>query len=93
MMIKSNICLEFYSQEYVVKCGLCFIVVDVDECLLPDACSSGLVCKNTYGSYRCECSPGFTQAPSSQSDVNPVCNGEKRKAILLMFCMQFLGRY
>lgn len=64
----------------------------MDECQLPGACRSDLVCKDTYGSYRCECSSGFTQDPSSQSDLNPVCNGEKLKAILLMLFMQVLGR-
>ena len=65
---------------------MCSIVSDVNECLLPDACSSDLVCKNTNGSYRCDCPPGFSQNSSSQNDLNPVCNGEKLKVTLLMLC-------
>ena len=65
---------------------MCSIVSDVDECLLPDACSAGLVCKNTDGAYRCDCPPGFSQNSSSQNDLNPVCNGEKLKVTLLMLC-------
>lgn len=67
----------------------CSILVDMDECQLADACGSYLVCKNTYGSYRCECSPGFTLDPSSWSDINPLCNGEKLKAILLILYMPY----
>ena len=67
---------------------MCSIVLDVNECLLPDACSPGLVCKNSDGSYRCECPPGFSQTSSSQNDSNPVCNGKKLKVTLMMLCTQ-----
>ena len=65
---------------------MCSIVLDVNECLLPDACSVHTACKNTDGSYRCECPPGFSQDSSSQNDSNPVCNGEKLKVTLKMLC-------
>ena len=56
---------------------LAFIVLDIDECQQPDACRSDDVCNNNIGSYTCECAPGFTKNPASQSNLEPVCDGEK----------------
>ena len=50
---------------------------DVDECQVPSTCSSDLVCNNTVGSYRCECSLGYVEDPSSQNPVNVTCVGEE----------------
>ena len=53
------------------------IFADVDECQSSDACHSDYVCNNTIGSYTCECAPGFSKNPASQSNVEPVCDGEE----------------
>ena len=53
------------------------IFADVDECQSSDACHSDHVCNNTIGSYTCECAPGFSKNPASQSNVEPVCDGEE----------------
>jgi len=38
-----------------------FISLDVDECSASDSlCDLKADCKNTLGSYRCLCKPGFT---------------------------------
>lgn len=52
------------------------ILADVDECHLSDACRSDLDCKNTVGSYRCECPVGYTADPKSQNAEDPVCLGK-----------------
>lgn len=53
------------------------MVLDIDECQQPDACRADLMCKNTVGSYRCECPLGFTAEPGSQNAVEPVCLGKE----------------
>ena len=53
------------------------IFADVDECQSSDACRSDHVCNNTIGSYTCECAPGFTEHPLSQSNLEPLCNGKE----------------
>lgn len=55
-----------------------FIFADVDECLQSlNACRSDLACKNTVGSYRCECPAGFVKEPGAQNLIDPVCVGEE----------------
>lgn len=54
-----------------------FIVLDIDECQQPDACRSQLTCKNTAGSYRCECPLGYTADAGSQNAAEPVCLGKE----------------
>ena len=40
---------------------LCFVIADVDECLLADVniCDSNAMCTNTQGSYVCRCLRGY----------------------------------
>ena len=51
--------------------------VDLDECQSPDACGANHVCNNTIGSYRCECSNGFSSDSGAQDPLNPVCIGKR----------------
>ncbi len=33
--------------------------VDIDECMVADACGEGAVCENLSGSFDCQCAPGY----------------------------------
>ena len=47
-----------------------FILLDIDECAeYTDSCSD--VCVNTKGSYKCQCSVGYTLGSDGTT-----CNGE-----------------
>jgi len=47
-------------------------LTDVDECV-KSLCSNGAACHNTYGSYRCNCSLGFSgPACDARSEVSNV---------------------
>ena len=52
-------------------------IVDVDECLSPNACGSEYVCNNTVGSYACECPLGYVADSGPQNPLDPVCVGEE----------------
>ena len=52
-------------------------IVDVDECLSPNACGSEHVCNNTAGSYACECPLGYVADSGLQNPLDPVCVGEE----------------
>ena len=54
-----------------------FSIVDVDECLSPNACGSEHVCNNTFGSYACECPLGYVADSGLQNPLDPVCVGEE----------------
>ena len=56
--------------------GFLFLL-DMDECQSSSACRSGLVCNNTVGSYRCECSLGYVEGPNSQNVTDPLCVGKE----------------
>ena len=45
---------------------------DIDECLeVPNICKGGQ-CKNTFGSYLCECPPGYKLDADKQTCVGNV---------------------
>lgn len=64
----NQMCIPNASEESGRKCE-CYIGFDfkdnsdtecddIDECKIPGTCSQ--LCKNTKGSYKCECLPGYT---------------------------------
>ena len=36
-----------------------FIISDVNECLVPNACEPNAICDNTFLSYTCDCFQGY----------------------------------
>lgn len=41
----------------------CTLLIDIDECkYYPNACPADFNCKNTRGSYICECDDGYERA-------------------------------
>jgi len=49
----------------------CVLPADIDECRAdPELCQPGL-CKNTYGSYYCECQQGYSVKQGSTA-----CSGK-----------------
>lgn len=48
------------SLKILGKCVfLSFLIVDIDECvMMPHLCRNGR-CKNTIGSFHCECADGY----------------------------------
>lgn len=60
----------YYSNIYI--CKIIFCVLDIDECYEnPKICLNGK-CRNTPGSYICECQPGYTISPDGTfcTDIN-----------------------
>jgi len=59
--------------------------VDIDECRLdPELCQPGL-CKNTYGSYYCECQQGYAVKPGTTA-----CSGHNTAGWCIRVCVQFI---
>ena len=48
---------------------------DIDECKIKKPCAIHAKCKNTPGSYKCECKKGF------QSD-GVICTGKEMKSLI-----------
>ena len=68
---KESLCLnggtcrmDIVNQELQCRCPRQFqgrnCSEDVDECAYGKSCANGGTCVNTFGSYRCQCVPGFT---------------------------------
>ena len=73
--VKQNLMSFFHKTTFQikVKCYLCILHTDVDECslLYADVCTDpSLTCVNTYGGYLCEC------AYSGYQMIGNACVGE-----------------
>ena len=71
-------------------------IVDVDECLSPNACGSEHVCNNTVGSYACECPLGYVADSGPQNPLDPVCVGKELYhffiQLILLSAIQLVGK-
>ena len=36
-----------------------FLYLDIDECMVAKPCHANATCRNTVGSYKCDCNEGF----------------------------------
>ena len=47
------------KQKYIYTCSY-LRVADIDECSeLPSVCQNGATCRNSFGTFSCECMPGW----------------------------------
>ncbi|XP_051872440.1 signal peptide, CUB and EGF-like domain-containing protein 1 isoform X2 [Pristis pectinata] len=69
--------------------------VDVDECILPQACPSNMDCHNCPGSFVCECLPGYVRSLDGQScvDVDECAFEERCRRELGNQCINVPGSY
>ena len=74
--------------------------VDINECLSTDAvCPLGNECENTFGSYYCECNPGYqynevTETCDDLDECSPtsfICSGRSDSTNFV--CMNTVGTY
>ena len=57
---------------------------DINECVQGNSCdSTSTTCRNTVGSYVCDCKTGFKQL----SDL--ICQGEKLPSVYIFFFILF----
>lgn len=61
------------------------LCIDINECEMSNACPFNSVCKNTFGSFSCECKTGF----SLVSHIFYSCTGKKNKKNIFYFCKNF----
>ena len=43
-----------------ISTSVCFFTLDIDECAFGKVCPPNSYCKNTPGSFNCECKQGFS---------------------------------
>ena len=46
----------------VLELSLFIVITDVDECAREQTCSEGSKCRNTEGSFACECMSGYVSS-------------------------------
>jgi len=51
------------------------LVPDVDECQNPSSCISPATCKNTHGSYFCQCPSGYVFKAGSKKECQGITTG------------------
>ena len=59
---------------------LCFdLAPDVDECQNPSSCISPATCKNTDGSYFCECPTGYVFKAGSNKECQGITDANETR--------------
>ncbi len=70
-------------------------ILDIDECgLMIHDCENGTICRNTIGSFRCSCPPGYQITKSNCTDVDE-CNVSRLNLCHpeLAVCSNTVGSY
>nr|XP_018666924.1 uncharacterized protein LOC100177807 isoform X2 [Ciona intestinalis] len=70
--------------------GVC---VDTDECFSPSACVPNALCMNTFGSYNCICSDGYTGNGRHCTDINECLSSSNSLCDPNAFCNNTVGSF
>ncbi|XP_063285552.1 uromodulin-like [Pelobates fuscus] len=96
----ANATCDKFTDSYICSCkdgfiGDGFTCSDIDECAYSwsNNCSSGM-CKNTFGSFICNCSSGYYRASETSCiDINECSNPELNKCDPSAACYNYPGTY